>query len=239
MDILFSDIVFPSFSHRPFFYTSFAATIDGKIQVLKNGYWPIASMKDLAHFTHLRAQSDVILAGKNTAKMFGGVTIDRIHKEFKHLSADKKKMVEYAVLTRKADDELVHALNNIYSYKPFILTAQNPSPDENITRNFRVMEFPADETGQINPHMIAERLYNQNFQRVFLDGGPGLFMSFLKQDLIDELFLTIAPKIIGDDNNTLTLAEGFQFSPDSVKKWEIVDMKKVDDEVFIRYKRRK
>lgn len=60
--------------------------------------------------------------------------------------------------------------------------------------------------------------------------------SFLKDNLIDEIFLTIAPRIFGTEpGKTLTLVEGILFKPNQIKKLKLVSVKKAGDELYLRY----
>jgi len=74
-------------------------------------------------------------------------------------------------------------------------------------------------------------------KRILMEGGPTLFGSFLEKELIDEIFLTVAPKIFGNTKDaTLTLVEGKLFLPKNIKNLKIVTVKQIGDELFLRYK---
>lgn len=228
---------FDSFDNRPFFYTSFVSSLDGKIQVDRPGYWPIGSSNDLDHFIYLRSKADVILAGRNTAVSFGQKTIERIHEGFSELRVKEGKTgsVEYAVLSNHPDQTLGNALKNPYGYKPFLITDNNVAREQ-FNSAFRVETIPSH--GKIDPHAIASLLFKKGLRDVFIDGGPKILIPFLQAGLIDEIFLTIAPKIIGDrENSSLTMVEGYLFPPDELPSWRLLSSQKVGDEVFLRYRR--
>jgi len=46
--MLYPNLKFPKFSDRPFFYTNFVQTIDGKVGVKEEGYWPNVFSKKTA-----------------------------------------------------------------------------------------------------------------------------------------------------------------------------------------------
>jgi riboflavin biosynthesis pyrimidine reductase len=61
--------------------------------------------------------------------------------------------------------------------------------------------------------------------------------SFFKENLIDELFLTITPKIVGNEpGKTLTMAEGYLYPPDQVPTLDLVSCQQVDNELYLRYR---
>ncbi len=186
--MFYQKLKFPKFKNRPalprgrpFFYTNFVQTIDGKTAVRKKGYWPIGSSVDHQILLELRSHADCLIHGKNLAKQFGEQTLKSLSKYHPNLP--------YLVVT---------------------------------TRNL--------------PDLVAE-LKSKGYKRVLVEGGPTLLASFLKQDLLDEIFLTISPKIFGSQKDaTLTLVEGYLFSPSKIKKFKLISVKKLGDEVFLRYR---
>src|SRR3989338_3067134 len=72
--------------NRPFFYTNFVQTVDGKVAVSKPGYWPIGSKKDYETLIELRSYADCLVHGKNLYKEFGEITKTSLAKDsFKKL----------------------------------------------------------------------------------------------------------------------------------------------------------
>lgn len=212
--MLYSNLHLPTKTDRPFFYTSFVATIDGKVQVNRHGYWPIGSKTDYEVFTFLRAGADAIVDGKNTALRFGKNAIDTLHSEkFKENQKHFGKNVtpEYIVVTSKENEELNQKLKNEHDYRPTIFTKG-------------VDEF-------------LQYVVNKGYKHIFIDGGPTLLGSFFEKKLIDEVFLTIAPKIFGNkENAAITMVEGFLFPPNRVPKLKLLSSKIVENELFLRYK---
>lgn len=89
--------------------------------------------------------------------------------------------------------------------------------------------------GGLGSHLLPF-LIKKGYKNVLVEGGPTLLGSFLKENLIDEIFLTIAPKIYGSKpGKTLTLVEGYLFPKNSTKKLELLSIKPVGDELFLHY----
>lgn len=209
----YQNLTLPNLKDRPFFYTSFVATVDGKAYVNSKGYWPIGSRVDYDIFTSLRSRADAIIDGKNTAIRFGKPTIDTIHDEkFKsrRLSLGKTDQVEYIVLTKNPDDALNEALKNTHGFTPTIFKEGIES--------------------------LIKYLNEKGRKRVFVDGGPHIIASFLREKLLDEIFLTIAPRIFGNrDNLAITMVEGLLLDPKEVNL-ELLSMEKVESEIYLHYK---
>lgn len=189
-------LTFPIKRSRPFFYTNFVQTVDGKVQVLRNtkDYWPIGSKLDHDVLIELRSYADVLIHGKNLANEFGEITKESLNKP--GFKAMRKRLGKNPGLPY------------------FVITSRNQSLKE-----------------------FAKNLYLKGYRDVLVEGGPTLLGSFLKEDLIDEIFLTIAPKVFGNKNSsTLTLVEGYLFPKNKIIKLLLISVKKVGNELFLRYK---
>lgn len=212
--MMYPNLKFPNFSNRPFFYTNFVSTLDGKVQVTTNpvAYWPIGSPTDYQTLIELRAYADVLIHGKNTA--LSHRTVDSIEKQdFKDLrkKIGKENDLLYIVLSSHPDKKLRQQL-------------EHPEVSKTLVTGLSVPD-------------LSEKLYNEGYKTILVEGGPHVLSSFLKHNLIDEVFLTIAPKIFGNDKNaTLTMSEGYLFPPKKIKKLELLSVKTVESELYLRYK---
>ncbi len=203
--MLYPNLKFPKFSDRPFFYTNFVQTIDGKVGVKEEGYWPIGTKQDYEILTELRTYADCLIHGANLGRQFGEKTLESINKPiFKQTRRvlGKSAVLPYYVITTK----------------PWELKGANIFHLQNESLK-----------GLVN------HLNEKGYKNVLVEGGPKLLGSFLKENLIDEVFLTISPKIYGTDESTLNLVEGQLFPPDQIKHLKLISVKKIKDELFLRY----
>ncbi len=209
----YQNLDLPKNSSRPFFYTSFAQTLDGKVYINKKGYWPIASKTDYDTFTYLRSFADVIIDGKNTAIRFAKYTIDTINsEEFKKLREKNGKTAtpEYIVITKHPDENLTKVLENPYQYNTTIFQKEIPE--------------------------LVTYLKEKNAQYVFVDGGPHVIASMLREKLLDEFFITISPRIFGNQETmAITMVEGILLEPNEVKL-ELISTEQLENELYLRYK---
>lgn len=75
-------------------------------------------------------------------------------------------------------------------------------------------------------------------QRLLILGGSELNAQFLKLDLVDELFMTLAPKIkLGRD--VPTYADGEALKREELLGFALTELHRVGDEVFLRYSRKR
>lgn len=206
--MVYPNLRFPKRTNRPFFYTNFVSTVDGKVQVLKNtkDYWPIGSTTDHRVLLELRAYADCLIHGKNLAAEFGEITTESLNKSVfksRRRKLGKSPNLPYYVVTNH----------------PKELT----NPDYHVVGS--------------NLQKLSKDLYNKGYKNVLVEGGPHLLTSFLKINLIDEIFLTIAPRIFGNElGNTLTLVEGYLFPKNAIITLSLLSVKKLESEIYLRYK---
>ena len=214
--MLYRGIKFSSKKNHPFFYTNFVQTLDGKVAVKENdlpagrqGYWPIGSKGDYEVLEELRSYADCLIHGGNLAREFGEVTLKNINKPlFQQIRRvlGKSTKLPYYAITNKPGTLKTRQGTNLIHLR-----------GENLKE-------------------LVDELKEKGYKHILVEGGPTLLGSFLKENLIDEVFLTISPKIFGTSENTKTLVEGQLFPPDQIKSWELLSVKKVKNELFLRYK---
>lgn len=207
--MLYPNLEFPKIKGRPFFYTNFVQTVDGKVQVLeKTGdYWPIGSKEDHDVLVELRSHADVLIHGKNLAKEFGEITLKSLNN-----SSFKKRRV---------------SLGKNLSL-PYYVVTKHPLELQFLRGELNIVDS--------NLKLLAKNLYQAGYRNILIEGGPHLLASFLKENLVDQIFLTIAPKVFGNKNSsTLTLVEGYLFPKKAIKILTLLSVKKVGNELFLRY----
>ncbi|MHC4397802.1 MAG: bifunctional diaminohydroxyphosphoribosylaminopyrimidine deaminase/5-amino-6-(5-phosphoribosylamino)uracil reductase RibD, partial [Planctomycetota bacterium] len=83
-----------------------------------------------------------------------------------------------------------------------ILTSQqtlheNPQIVEKITQKGAEVLAYLEEQGHSNLHFLLEELAKREVSQLLVEGGPTVIASFLKEDLVDQIVVYIAPKILG------------------------------------------
>jgi riboflavin biosynthesis pyrimidine reductase len=74
---------------------------------------------------------------------------------------------------------------------------------------------------------------------ILCEGGPQLLASLLSADLLDELFLTVAPQIAGRSGATRRpgLVEGLSFDAAHAPWWQLISVDRAESHLFLRYGR--
>ena len=98
-----------------------------------------------------------------------------------------------------------------------------------------VMRAPADSTGAVDLEKALLALEaERGVESLVVEGGPGLNHALVSRNLVDELFLTVAPELLGGTAaQTLTLLRGPTLP--ARPTLELLSIHVADDELFLRY----
>jgi riboflavin biosynthesis pyrimidine reductase len=84
---------------------------------------------------------------------------------------------------------------------------------------------------------LRELRIHKKVTHLLVEGGSEINAEFLRRDLVDELFLTLAPKVrLGRD--LPTYAGGEPLPSGHLMNFDLVSCRPVENEVFLRYRRR-
>jgi riboflavin biosynthesis pyrimidine reductase len=90
---------------------------------------------------------------------------------------------------------------------------------------------------RIDLHEALERLRAEGLELVICEGGPTLFGSLLQADLVDELFLTLAPRLAGHAASVprLGLIEGLALLPSGASDSRLLSARRQRSHLYLRY----
>lgn len=234
---MYPDLVLPTLPDRPFFYTNFVETLDGKVQVTTSEqakYWPIGSKIDYATLIELRTYADVLIYGKNSALSFNhGQNLAK--EDFKKAREKKEKNpdITYLIVCNTISKEDLAVLRGPHEKHTLLVMPEDAEVDQEIEDVIKIIRVGKEK---VDIALLAQKLHEKGYKQVLVEGGPSLLGSFLEADLIDQVFLTIAPKLFGNKpGETLTLVEGTLFPPEKIKNLELISVQQNKNELFLRY----
>jgi diaminohydroxyphosphoribosylaminopyrimidine deaminase/5-amino-6-(5-phosphoribosylamino)uracil reductase len=89
--------------------------------------------------------------------------------------------------------------------------------------------------GNLDLRAVLEELYKKGIYSVFVECGGKLAGAFLKENLIDEIYQFIAPKIV-NDNSAKSCFNGDSLEKIAdCKKFKIYDTQLIGDDVLLKY----
>lgn len=217
---------------KPYVILNAAMTLDGKIAT-KSGSSNISGEEDLIRVHELRKEVDAIMVGINTVIVDNPkLTAHKIDSTLEdnpiRVVVDSKARTPIAAKVANKDAPTIIAVAN--SYKNDFLMSDRYQNLKN-----RV-EFYFSGEKQVNLKNLMHHLANEGVKTLMLEGGSTLNFSMLKEGLIDEIRICIAPMVVGGfEAKTLFDGEGFNTMEEAVKL-DLVDSFKLGKDLILTYK---
>ena len=217
-------------AERPYTVVNFAATVEGNVSIAgRSG--AIGDAGDRALFHALREHVDAVLAGTGTLRAEGyGRILGKPERRQRRTEAGLSPEPLACVISRSG--ELPTGIP-LFAEPEAEIVVFSPRKTQLDGIAAVVHPEPYDPAGE---HPLAEVmaiLRDRYDVRVLLcEGGPTLFASLLRESLVDELFLTLAPKLSGgDDGPSVTAGQPLRELVELRIRWVL----ERDDSLYLRY----
>jgi len=219
---------------RPFVYSNFAMTADGKIAFASREFIPFGSEYDREHMMELRAGADAVMAGARTVDS-PGVTLGPGGKKFQRLRL-ARGLSEYNLRVVVSGSASMNTGAEIFKHRfsPIIVLASGSAPAKRLQRLRRAADDVGVFGGTEIDLLAAMRWLAEkwNVKRLLCEGGGQLHEAMIQARLLDELHLTICPAIFGG-RDAPTLADGPGFaSLTAAKRFNLKSARRVGNELF-------
>lgn len=214
---------------RPFVATNFVSTVDGRATIAgRSG--PIGSDADTAMLAGLRTRFDAVMIGAGTMRVenYGRPVGDREareHRERIGLPHDPLMVI----VSGRLDLPWEAPLFTEGAGRVLVFTASEAEPPETATPLRVVRHENEVDLAAAMRHLREER----GVRALLCEGGPLLYGELQASGLVDELFLTIAPKLGG--GGAPRIIEG---ELPGVAELELAWLLEEEGELFARYRRR-
>jgi 2,5-diamino-6-(ribosylamino)-4(3H)-pyrimidinone 5'-phosphate reductase len=221
-------------SGRPYVMLNVASTLDGRASIGgRSG--PIGNRADRELFHALRASVTAVMAGAGTvrAERYGRIipnATTREHRRERGLEEEPLACVVSARLSLPDDTPLL----NEPAARVVIVT---PSAASLTGASAHLEYVRAGSEGRLDLHLAMRELAERFDVRTLLcEGGPHLNAELLQAGLVDELFLTLAPKLTGGEDVTgeaLRIVAGATF--EQPLELELLGVLENESALFLRY----
>ena len=225
----------------PFVFVNMAMTADGKIATANRAVHSFGSKRDLAHLYELRATADAVMCGARTVEI--SETILGNGGEKFHRRRRKNGLAEFPLRIIVSGSGSIDPAAKIFQkrFSPIIiLTTERAS-----TKKLAQLRQLADEVkncgeAEINFTTALRWLQNQfGVKRLLCEGGGELNDALFRAGLVDEIHLTICPKIFGG-RTAPTISEGIGAAHlGDAEDFQIRSISQFKGELFTRLSKRK
>ena len=231
---------------RPHTTVVLAMSADGKIADFRRSPARFGSEADKTHLEKQIAASDAVLVGASTLRAYGTtLTVSQPILLQHRIKQGKPAQPVHIVLTQSADlnPEIkffqqpierwllttTRGAGSWHRREQRLHSAQDCTPKFN---QILVFDTP---TGKVDTSAALQHLASLHITRLAVLGGGELVASLLQSDLIDELWLTVCPLILGGASAP-TPVEGVGFLSQLAPKLELLEVEQVEQEVFLHYR---
>jgi riboflavin-specific deaminase-like protein len=211
-----------------------AMTADGKIASANRAVTTFGSPRDLAHLYELRATADAVMAGARTieetnAKLApGGPRYQRLR-----LRRGLSEFPLRVIVSGRASIDPRAAIFQ-HRFSPILLLTTARAPKQKLHRLLHHADAITCGEREINFRLALEYLRTKwNVKRLLCEGGGELNDALLRADLVDELHLTVCPKIFGGAHAP-TISEGIGAALLAhATPMRLISSKRAGDELFL------
>jgi riboflavin-specific deaminase-like protein len=183
----------------------------------------------------LRAEADAVLVGAGTLRA-DDPRLDVRDPEMKahRRSLGKPDALIHVLVTRSAQIDPGSTFFSEGSRAQRIVATVTDAPADRRARLDKVAEVWTVGRQNVDLEELLDRLKERGIERLLVEGGGELNWGFVRGDLLDELYVTIAPAILGG-RDAPTLCEGEGLTMAGRRHLRLIDVNVVAGEIFCRY----
>lgn len=224
----------------PFVFANFAMTADGKIAFANRHFVPFAGKHDQEHMMELRATADAVMSGARTVDL-SPATLGTGGAKYRRRRL-KRGLNEYNLRIIVSGSGSIDPNAEIFKHKfstIIILTTQRAG-ERHLKRLREVAEVKICGKHEINFRAAFRWLRKVwGVKHLLCEGGGELNDALIRAGLLDELHLTISPKIFGG-RTAPTIADGLGFSKlADAAQFQLKSSRRIGDEMFLVFERKR
>lgn len=202
LDALYLDLRFPERPDRPYTYLHFVMSADGGA-TLRGRTEGLGGEADRLAFLRLRETCDVVLVGAGTVReeRYGPPRLDP-EAQARRRARGLEPLPRLAIVTSRL---ALHPTLRVFSdpeQRPLVVAPEDADP-QGIARIAGGAEVLPCGRGRVDLRRMLALFRARGVRWVLCEGGPTLAAQLVAQDLVDELFLTLAPWLLGSAERRL------------------------------------
>jgi riboflavin biosynthesis pyrimidine reductase len=215
---------------RPYVISNFVSTADGKATA-DGRTASLGGEGDRAAFHLLRTQVDAVLAGTGTLRVerYGVITRnDRLGE----IRRSEGRATEPLAVVISRSGRIPFEIP-LFSDSRSRIVLYVPSGTEVPDCAADVTVHEIDAAGDPIAAALRSLRHDHGVSSLLFEGGPTMFNAMLSENLVDELFLTVAPTLVGGDELGITAGPSLGHALPLRLVWALEQ----DGHLFLRYAR--
>ena len=225
--------------NRPHTTVVLAMSVDGKIADVQRSQARFTSAADKAHLEQQIADSDAVLFGAGTLRAYG-TTLRVSHPQLLQQRYQQKLPPQPIQIVASRTANIDPQLRFFHQLVPrwLLTTAVGAKHWTGCPEFAQILVYETPDSLGIDWVAALQQMASLGLSRLAVLGGGQLVASLVAADLIDELWLTVCPLILGGATAP-TPVEGEGFYPALAPRLELLSVQAIEQEVFLHYRRQR
>ena len=231
---VYEDLDLPPAGHqgaeRPYVALNMVSSLDG-ITAMGGKAAGLGSPTDRRTMRTLRSKADAVMIGAGTL---------RAERLSLGLDASEGRSQPLAIIVTDSGDVPLEEHLIVPEGQEVLILLSDAAPERVVERlgNLAlVLRMPTDSSGAVDLEEALRVLTTERgVEVIVVEGGPGLNHALISRHLVDELFLTVAPELLGGTaDQTLTMLRGPEIPARDRPALDLVSIHLAENELFLRY----
>jgi 2,5-diamino-6-(ribosylamino)-4(3H)-pyrimidinone 5'-phosphate reductase len=220
---------------RPFVYLNMAMTADGKITSASREYPKFTSALDRKTMDRLRAEADALVVGAGTLR----ADDPPLHVRDAEMQAYRRSLgkppglLNVVVSASLSLDPDSRFFSDAHAAGRIVATVEEAPPQRLAALDGKAEVWKVG-SGSVDLSELLRRLRARGVERLLLEGGGETNWAFVRDDLVDELFITVGPALLGG-RDAPTLCEGTGLRMAERRRLRLVSTEVAGDEIYTRW----
>jgi len=182
-------------------FLNVASSVDGRIASVGREKFRFASAEDKRLMQELRCVADAVVIGAGTLRDEDPVLVVRDADLLVRRRAEKPRLQPLQVLVTRNLDVPVEGSRffGAEDVERLVFTGPDVAPARLAAagRHATVIAIPEHAPGELDLSHMLEALEARGCREILVEGGGALNFALLDQDLVDDLYLTLCPVVLG------------------------------------------
>jgi diaminohydroxyphosphoribosylaminopyrimidine deaminase/5-amino-6-(5-phosphoribosylamino)uracil reductase len=224
-----------------YFTLKVACTLDGLMADEGSHSKWITNQQSRSYVHQLRQETQGLITGIKTILIDNPSLNIRLGEaavvKNKIIILDKDFLIEGNAQVFQANDpDNITIVVSTQTYESFPQNPERSSKYHSLkTQGTQFMVVATNDQGHFVPE-LSHHLYRRGFCHLLVEAGPNLVSSFIQEDLADELFIFLAPKLLGHGRPHLSFTKSLDLvGIPQAKNLELINVKEFGQDVCLNY----
>ena len=219
-------------------FLNVAMSLDGKIASSRRDLPRFAGPADRRMMDRLRARADAILVGAGTLRAADfPLRIRAAALRRRRLSSGRPEQPLNILLSSSLAVPLNGRFFRSAGTRRLVVTTRD-APSSRVRALRGRGEVLVLGRRRVPLPLLMRKLRALGVRHLLLEGGGETNASFFRRGLVDEIFLTLCPVIIGGDRSP-TPVDGRGLSPENFLRFRLASLRREGGDIFLHYRRRR